>query len=153
MINLPQISRSTGSRGWNGRTIRVTIRRELPVTVLASVLGARGGQPLPADFAVHPRPEPRLHVTAAGCTVFAAAAGTLLLAPAVDEAAQRRGERRLHPATSNTQAREETVEKGDERGEFQIPNSFTSVVNRAGRERTTRSHRAYSRQKNEPISS
>lgn len=97
------------------------IHRELPVTVLASVLGARRGQSLPAHFAVHPRPEPRLHVTAARCTVFTTATGTLLLAPAVDEAAQRRGERRLHPATSNTQAREETVEKGDERGESTIP--------------------------------
>lgn len=93
------------------------LHRELPVAVLAPVLGARRGQSLPADFAVHPGPEPRLHVTAARCTVLATAAGTLLLAPAVDEAAQRRGERRLHPATSDAQAREEAVEKGDERGE------------------------------------
>lgn len=112
--------RSLDPRCRNGRTI-VVIHRELPVTVLASVLGARRGQSLPAHFAVHPRPEPRLHVTAARCTVFTTATGTLLLAPAVDEAAQRRGERRLHPATSNTQAREETVEKGDERGESTIP--------------------------------
>lgn len=97
----------------------VVIHRELPVTVLAPVLGARRGQPLPADLAVHPRPEPRLHVTAARCTVLTTATGTLLLAPAVDEAAQRRRERRLHPATSNTQAREEALEKGDERGELQ----------------------------------
>lgn len=96
----------------------MSARREFAVAVLAPVLGAGGGESLPADFAVHPGPKPRLHAAAAGCrSVFTAAADTLSLASAVDAAAQRRRQRRLHPATSDTEAREETLEKGDEGGE------------------------------------
>ena len=96
----------------------LSARREFAVAVLAPVLGAGGGESLPADLAVHPgQPKPRLHVAAAGRSVLTAVAATLSLASAVDAAAQRRHQRRLHPATSDTEAREETLEKGDEGGE------------------------------------
>lgn len=99
----------------------LSVRREFAVAVLAPVLGAGGGESLSADLAVHPGPKPRLHVAAAGRAVLTAVAGTLSLASAVDAAAQRRHQRRLHPATSDTEAREETFEKGDEGGEWRLP--------------------------------
>lgn len=65
----------------------MTVHREFTLSVLAPVLGAGGGESLPADFAVHPGPEPRVLVTAAGRSVFATVTGAPSVASAVDTAA------------------------------------------------------------------
>lgn len=91
-----------------------SVPRELPGSLFASILVAGGGEPFSVDLAVYSEPKPRLLVTAAGCSVLTASTSVHVVPPVSRGASTKRGFwRRLHPATSDTEAREETIEKRD----------------------------------------